>query len=152
MQFPTKALLKYVCLSALLNLIISTTALSVEVPLSLFPIENYSQSSNKWLSPDDANYNVALLSVDEQKKRLKEFYNHFYAINKKNSFSPWSGAFVDEVFNQQADIKTLEEDLVAHYSEPARIGYGENFRLHSSLWLKKIICGLSNSLRCHTNQ
>lgn len=118
------------------------TVLAVDVPISLFPISDYSQNLSQWLKPSDPAYNKRLLSDIYQKQRLLELYNHLYSTNTITSSSPWDSGYVNKIFQQQPGLKTFEENLLKLFSnkdkDPNDIGYGENFRPHDLQWIDNI--------------
>jgi len=59
---------------------------------SLFPIENYSQNISAVISPNDADYDQPLMDEATQKKRIADFYAHWFG-----EFSPWDAGFVRQL-------------------------------------------------------
>lgn len=132
---------KYLFINSTLCLIFANNLFVVDVPILLFPLKSYNQSINQWLSPDNPGYSKRLLSPNYQKQRLQEFYNHLYSINTRSSYL-WSGNYMHKIFNQQSDVKTLEENLIGWYSNQNKdlnhVDYGENFRPHILKWINDI--------------
>ena len=63
----------------------SSVTWALNVPLSLFPLENYEQDIEKWIKPSDPSYRKPLLQPVYQNERLKEFYktNGFYDFGQR---------------------------------------------------------------------
>ncbi len=125
----------------LCSLLFSSTVFAVDVPITTFSMKNYSQSVNKWFDPASPDYNQPLISATYQQQRVKEFYSHDFST-KKNASSPWSRGYIETIFHQDPDLKTLENNLVDWFSnkgkDPAHIGYGENFRAYNAAWIASI--------------
>lgn len=107
--------------------------------ISLFPLENYNQSISNWIKPEDADYDKVLLSADVQQQRMDELFRHLFG-----DASPWNKDYVNRILKLSApdDLKTLEHGLLLDYSnrnKPEKeIGYGENFRPHTQVWIDAI--------------
>ncbi len=114
---------------------------AVQVPLTLFPIENYDQNVDTWLSPKDSHYDVALLSAAYQQQRFAEFFRHYFST-KSDGLSPWSRFYIEQVFQEQGGVQSLQKELLEQLSNknksPQLIGYGENFRPHTEQWIENI--------------
>lgn len=118
-----------------------------EVPLSLFPLHRYDQNVDTWLNPKDPNYTKPLVSLDYQKKRLQEYYNHYFST-AEDAFSPWSKNHVTKIMQGEIKLadyeKKLLEDFSNHNKEIAsnQIGFGENFRPYEQDWIDKIAANI----------
>lgn len=55
-------------------------ALATNIPLSLFPLENYEQDIAKWISPSDPSYREPLLQPVYQNARLSEIKNTLFSF------------------------------------------------------------------------
>lgn len=135
---------KNIILAIISCTLLPTTILAVEVPISLFPISDYSQNLNQWLKPSSPNYNKSLLTDAYQQQRSNEFYDHLYS---NNATSPWSNHYVIQVFTQKENLKNLEQNLINWFSNSGKnsnqIGYGENFRAHSKRWINNISANMN---------
>lgn len=118
---------------------ISTYA--VNVPISLFPLDNYNQNVDYWLNPNAPDYNSPLISEQYQQMRLSDLYNHDFDSGSQG-LSPWSATYINKLFSQTPDLQTEEKNLVTFFSnankKPNEIGYGENFRPHTQAWVDDI--------------
>lgn len=119
-------------------MIFASAAFAVEVPVELFPLENYSQNVDAWIQPDDGAYQQRLLSKADQQKRLAILYGHYYGEH-----SPWSKVHVNAILQHAKpdDLQTLEASLLQQFSNEDKDkykGYGENFRAHTKDWIESI--------------
>ena len=55
------------------------TAWAVDVPLTLFPIENYNQQTETWFPATDSHYYTAVLSPSQQTSYFKKFLKNYTA-------------------------------------------------------------------------
>lgn len=114
---------------------------AANVPISLFPLANYSQDINVWLSPKDPEYKKLLLSADYQKKRMDQFYKHTFST-AKNAYSPWSKNFVSTVLDKNPGVLTMQQNALLAFSnqnkKPKNVGYGQNFHPLPEKWIKTI--------------
>lgn len=105
--------------------------------IELFPLEHYKQSLSHWINPADPRNNKPLLSQGDQQKRLNQFKEHYVG-----SKSPWDSRYINQVLHDKDDIKSLEKNLITIYSNQNKsertLGYGENFRPHTTKWMDDI--------------
>ncbi len=112
----------------------------------LFPIENYDQTIEIWINSADPNYDLPLLDLNSQKKRLQLFYEHYFG-----SMSPWDENYVNRILHKDApnDIKSSQQAMVSQFTNDAKdeknIGYGENARPHTKEWIDNISCNVNIS-------
>ncbi len=125
---------------------LSTTALSSYAsssasPIQIFPLDNYDQNIDHWINANDPNYQKPLVNMDYQKKRLKEFYQHYFSSDA-DGLSPWSQQYVLEQFNSCPSIHTRQKELLNKFNnenkEPELIGHGVHFRPYDKNWIEKI--------------
>lgn len=124
-----KKIIAALCFSAV-------SAFALDVPLTLFPLENYPQSLSRWLPPDSPDYDKPLVSASYQKARTEDFYQHVYGEK-----SPWGSAYIEQQF-QENDFNALETKMMDKYDNQFNtghgVGYAENFRPHPVEWSRKI--------------
>jgi cell wall-associated NlpC family hydrolase len=133
-------------LPVLILFLVTQVIFAVAVPISTFPLDNYNQNVDAWLKPSNFVYNVPLISPVMQKQRLQEYYDHLFATTGESQ-SPWNPTYINEIFAQTPDIKTLEQGLIDAFSnkrkEADKIGYGENFRPHTQQWIANIATNMN---------
>lgn len=125
---------------ALLALSLSSFTISSKAQsISLFPLEQYDQTIDRWIKPSDPNFNKPLLSMDMQQKRMNIFYSHYFG-----AFSPWNSKYINLIIHRSpaSSIKTVEQELINYFNNTGKtyntIGYGENFRPHTNKWIDNI--------------
>ena len=57
----------------LLYAFISQSAVAVDVPITTFPLTNYSQNINYWIDSTATTYDQPLVSADYQQQRTQDF-------------------------------------------------------------------------------
>src|SRR3990167_5371029 len=121
------------CLTAMLLLSTATSlAVTKDELISVFPLDHYSQNLSDWINPNSPDYNTPLLSAESQKQRQTIYYNRYFG-----AASPWDGQHVNRIIQSEpAAMKSIEKDMLAIFSNENKsadeIGYGENYRPHSS--------------------
>ena len=107
--------------------------------LSLFPIENYNQSTVNWINPNSPDYDKPLISDDVQTTHVQEFYKHYFGEK-----SPWNADYVNMILHLTApdDLATTEKSIINSFSNVGKTGpdinYGENYRPHTQGWLDNL--------------
>jgi len=128
------------CLS-LVFVIFCPVVLAENFPAALFPLDNYQQDVDAWLSPQDPQYSKSLLTPAYQKERLKVFHQHLFSTSS-DAASPWSKGFVSQVLNKNPGVLASVKDSLMEYSNQSKseknIGCGENFRPHEPTWITAI--------------
>jgi hypothetical protein len=141
MRKPNFCFLKSVpFLACILGIGSSSLNWAMNMPISLFPLENHEQNIDAWIEVTDSEYRKPLLDPTYQKERLKEFYNHYFSTDEK-SLSPWGKAYLDQQISRDPNLKFLKKtikDLMKKMKDPKYIGYGENFRPYQKEWFEKI--------------
>lgn len=111
--------------------------------ISIFPLQNYSQSVAHWLPESSSDYNVPLLSKQEQNLRFKDLKSRYFGYGD-NDYSPWSGKYVNFVLQEHAEksIYEGEQTTIANFNNQGKgesdIGYGMNYRPYSTKWINAI--------------
>lgn len=125
-------------------LMVTTMAYAETNNMSLFPIENYNQNVDTWISSSTADYNKNLLDDSYQQKRLYELKHSYYGTGKDDN-SPWSQSYVNFVLNQQTDDKNIANTIIValdqydnREQDEKTLTYGANYRPHSTHWLGNI--------------
>jgi len=127
--------------------LIAISAIATELPITMFSLDKYDQNIDHWVKPSDPDYNAPLIKFSDQKNRLKEYYNHYYATDG-NSLSPWYHKHVRTTLKQELENHISEQKIISKYDNTSKtnltkIGYAENFRPHSKQWIKNIIANMN---------
>lgn len=131
--------IKSLCILSLIILAIPVQA--ADVPITLFPLENYNQSVDHWINPQSPDYDQPLVTAQYQKDRLDELYNHVYGSDNKAT-SPWSPVHMNSLLTEEPGLASIEQELADAFTNANladnKIGYGENFRAHTQAWIDDI--------------
>lgn len=112
-------------------------------PIGLFPMAHYDQDVDHWIDPASSSYDTPFLSPAEQRAHWDDFLARYFGTNERDP-SPWNPAFIAQRLygGGGADIVDLQLRRIGSYDnagKPERaIGYGQNFRPHTSRWLDDI--------------
>jgi len=87
---------------------------SFEVPITIFPLDNYDQNIEPWIKPTNPDYNEPLISSLEQNKQTGNLYNHLYATGK-NAASPWDSKYVEGYLAEKLEKRIAKQPLVEKY-------------------------------------
>ncbi len=117
---------------ATLLLCFSFSCAAMEIPLTLFPLDAYSQNieSHLWINHED--YHRPLIEASYQQEQITQFYEHYYSTQ---GLSPWSEKTVSAILPL---VYTLESQQLLAYDnadkDPLEQHYAENFRPHDADW------------------
>ena len=132
---------KFLLLTLLLSIYQLIFAGTETLPISIFPLEHYSQDIDVWLSPDNPNYKTPLITTAYQQKHLREFYAHLFSTHP-TAPSPWSSAFVTSLLHKDGGIFDQQQTLLMNFSNENKneklIGYGENYKPYTLDWINLI--------------
>lgn len=135
-----------IALNLVMGLLWSPSAYLLEIPLSIFPLQNYEQNIEKWINPNDNNYKKPLVDKSYQEKRFEDLKNHYF-VTGKNSLSPWDENYVNQVFGKSPSIKEHEQKLLERFNNdnksPEELGYGINYRPLDKEWIERITHNIS---------
>ncbi|CRL44518.1 SH3 domain of the SH3b1 type [Sodalis glossinidius str. 'morsitans'] len=117
-------------------------SLSYEVPAyldttkTLFPIENYSQSVDKWLPPDSDRINVSVIDNVVQQRYFSSLKSNYFGMNRQER-SPWNPYYITSFLNSGTWVAARNANI-NRYLASNSISWGENFRIHSVHWKTKV--------------
>lgn len=139
----------FISITALFLSLCCFSTLAANVPISLFPLSNYSQDIDAWLSPKDPEYKKPLLPSEYQKQRMEQFYKHTFSTDK-NAYSPWSKKFVTALLNKDPGVLVMQQNVLLAFSNKDKssknTGYGENFHPYTQKWIDTIANNINISL------
>ncbi len=101
-------------------------------PYTLFPIENYDQNIDHWISPSEPNYDHPLLDAQQQKWRMQQLYQH--------QFSPWQASYI-EAYLQPGVLTSIESGTVKANAH----SYNENMRPYPQSWSSRMLTQINLS-------
>lgn len=115
-----------------LLLCLSFSCAAMEIPLTLFPLDAYTQDieSHLWVNHED--YHHPLLEASYQQEQLTQFYEHYYSTQ---GLSPWSEKAVSAILPLVYPIES--QQLLAYDNtgkDALQQHYAENFRPHDASW------------------
>ncbi len=118
----------------ILYLVLTSNIYALDIPIDDFSISEYTQNINDYLSKTREDYSQPLLSKEYQSLQLKEFYKHYYS---SNGLSPWSATMIMSIL---PIVTNLETEIISQFKfTNNHQHYAENFKIHTNLWLNKII-------------
>lgn len=118
-------------LSLLLFSFTLQTAIAVDVPITRFPLQNYSQDIDHWINPQAKDYDKPLVSLEYQQQRAQDYLQHW--------FSPWDENYVKQTIGQiNPNIAEIEQFFLNKFDnkdkQGDRLNYLANYRLSSHKW------------------
>jgi hypothetical protein len=112
--------------------------------MKLFPIDNYSQNTDMWISPSRDDYQTNLLDDDYQQERFYQL-KHTYFGTANNDNSPWSPHYVRDILQQQTDDVNIANSILIsldqfdNTEQTDKLQYlGVNNRPYSAHWIEVI--------------
>lgn len=109
------------------------------VPLRRFPISNYNQSVDYWISPQSHSFDTPLVSASYQQKRLSDFLVHW--------FNPWNETYVTKELEQQnPSLIAVEQYFLDKFNNTSqeydKLNYFENHHLTPPSWTQSIAANI----------
>ncbi len=107
-----------------------------------FPLDNYSQNTDMWISPLRSDYQTNLLDDDYQLERFTQLKHTFFGTNARDN-SPWSKSFVSSILAQQTSEVNLANSIlltIDHFdnTQQEQKFLGINNQAYTSEWLNAI--------------
>lgn len=102
---------------------------------SLFPIEDYSQSVDKWLPPDSDRADVPLINTVTQKRYFSALKSHLFGMGSEDR-SPWNPHYIASILSKEA--VSIRNASIDRFLGKDSIFWGENFRIHSTRWKEDV--------------
>lgn len=112
-------------------------------PIALFPMSAYDQNVDHWIDPASPGYDTPFLSRDAQRAHLDALYARYFGTRTLDP-SPWNAAFIGARLYAKGgeDIVDLQSRRIRRYDNEGkpegRIGYGQNYRPHTTPWIETI--------------
>lgn len=112
-------------------------------PIGLYPMAAYDQNVDRWIDPSSPGYDQPFLDAQEQHRHLDALYARYFGTLARDP-SPWNAAFIDaRLYGRHGeDIVDLQLRRIGRYDNEGkadrRIGYGQNYRPHTSAWIDAI--------------
>lgn len=113
----------------------------------IFPLDNYSQNVNYWLSPSSPEYNKSLLTVAYQNERMQLLKQRYFGTSNDDP-SPWSRQYISSLLAEPDSIFIAENKFLSQFdntkiNNQAKLGYSQNKRLYKDGWIKLIAHNLN---------
>ncbi|PMS13606.1 hydrolase [Trinickia caryophylli] len=120
-----------------------TTRQAYTDPIALYPMAAYDQNVDRWIDPSSPGYDKPFLGAADQRRHLDALYARYFGTLARDP-SPWNAAFIDSrvYVKHGEDIVDLQLRRIGRYDNEGkadkRIGYGQNYRPHTSAWIDAI--------------
>ena len=107
----------------------------IDANKTLFPLENYSQSVDKWIPPESNSSHIAVISHHTQKKYFSALLLKYYDMSTMGK-SPWNIYYINRILNNKPE--SSRNASIRQYLSSESVSWGENFRVNSVQWKKNI--------------
>ncbi|HDL7645241.1 TPA: SH3 domain-containing protein [Yersinia enterocolitica] len=104
---------------------------------TIFPMDNYSQSIDKWIPPQSDKRNIPIIGNEGQKRNFSNLKSHYFGMNKQES-SPWNPYYISSILTGRDSVIIENDKIIKEFLGKDSISYGENFRVNASLWKEMI--------------
>ena len=135
-----------VSILSLFTVLIVSSASGFEVPIRIFPLDNYDQVIEHLIKPSDLNYDEPLISKPKQEKMYQEFYKHYYSTSDYDP-SPWNGKYVGKKLKEKIPLISEVNPIISNGNsvnlDITEEIYGENYQPYSKQWIDTIIMELN---------
>jgi hypothetical protein len=108
----------------------------------IFPLDNYTQNINYWLSPAASNYTKPLLTRQYQNERLNQLKHRYFGTDGDDA-SPWNKRHISSLMQEsnsilKAQTKFLNDFDNSKITDKNKLGYALNKRLYPAPWIAAI--------------
>lgn len=101
---------------------------------SLFPLDNYPQSVDKWLPPG-LDMHVPVMDTATQQRHFSDLKSRYFGM-KTGEKSPWNPSYIASVLSKGAE--TARDASIRKYLDGHSVSWGENFRVNSGGWKQQV--------------
>ncbi|BEM53233.1 cell wall-associated hydrolase [Serratia marcescens] len=112
----------------------ATASAPIDPTKSLFPLDNYSQSVDKWLPPGPQRQ-VAVLDPAAQQRHFSALKSHYFGMGP-NEESPWNPHYIASVLSREAE--SHRDAAMDKYLGNESVSWGENFRTYADRWKQQV--------------
>lgn len=96
-----------------------------------FPLADYSQSVDKWIPPDLADYTIPVIDSATQQRYFSALKSHYFGMDSE-AHSPWNVFYITTLLKKNAG--QARDASIKQFLSDGSAYWGENFRLYSSHW------------------
>ncbi|ABX20907.1 SH3 domain-containing protein [Salmonella enterica] len=96
-----------------------------------FPLADYSQSVDKWIPPDSADFAIPVIDSTTQQRYFSALKSHYFGMDNE-SHSPWNAVYITGLLKKNAG--QVRDASIKQFLGDGSTYWGENFRLYSSRW------------------
>lgn len=65
-----------------------------------FPLADYSQSVDKWIPPDSADYTIPVIDSATQQRYFSALKSHYFGMDSE-AHSPWNGFYITALLKKK---------------------------------------------------
>ncbi|MCB5315889.1 MULTISPECIES: SH3 domain-containing C40 family peptidase [Yersinia] len=116
------------------NNTLSVSAEKIDPTKSLFPLENYSQSVDKWIPPGPEMH-VPVIDATTQQRHFSALKSHYFGMGQDEQ-SPWNPHHIASILDK--DAKSTRDASINKHLGKNSVSWGENFRVHSGDWKQAV--------------
>ncbi|CNI40941.1 SH3 domain-containing protein [Yersinia vastinensis] len=109
----------------------------VDPTKTIFPMDNYSQSVDKWISPKSEKINIPVMDGVTQTRNFANLKSHYFGMNKEDH-SPWNPYYISSILSGSDSVIIKHDKIIKEFLSQDSISYGENFRVNSSVWKETV--------------
>lgn len=109
----------------------------VDPTKTIFPMNNYSQSIDKWISPQSDVINTPVMDRVAQKRNFSDLKSHYFGMNKDDQ-SPWNPYYILSILNGHDSVINDIDANIKEFLGDDSVSYGENFRVNPRHWKESV--------------
>lgn len=110
------------------------SALYIDPTKTIFPLDNYPQSVDKWL-PAGSDANTPLMDEATQQKYFAALKTRYFGLGRDEN-SPWNAAYIASVLKEGPEA--VRDASVNQLLSDKSVLWGQNFRPHSARWKTEV--------------
>ncbi|EKS7779804.1 SH3 domain-containing protein [Edwardsiella piscicida] len=110
---------------------------------SRFPLQNYSQSVDRWIQPESKGYSVAIMDASAQDRHFSLLQSSYFGINPQDR-SPWNAEYITALL--QGEARENRERIITRFLLAESRSWGSNFRLNPPEWKAQLMANSASAI------
>lgn len=107
----------------------------IDATKTRFPLANYSQDVDKWISPAVSSNYAPVMSRTTQKRYFSALLLKYYGMDSQGK-SPWNPGYIARVLSSKPE--DIRNASILQYLSPKSMSWGENFMVNTEAWKEEI--------------
>lgn len=109
----------------------------IDATKSIFPMANYSQSVDRWISPGAEENNIPVIDDASQNHYFLKLKSRYFGMGEDGR-SPWKPDDITAWMDGNKSVQKILDDSREDFLDTDSHSWGENFREHTAQWKEDV--------------